>query len=286
MKNIILALTLAVLLAGPLSSAEAGVRREGELYVVDDAEGYAPIKNGNKNAAREEARREAYRDALEKALGATVQGVTEMQNYQVVRDKVFSQTTGLVKNFDILREWEEDGILYLSALCKVSYAALDGVLGPAVIDALGNPRIMILIDERIEGGQGDAGVFISATENETLRVFEKAGYLLVDPDQARALLSIDPAAAYNDPSKLMDAARTLRADVIILGKAYAIAQAGSREGIRLYRVKSTVQLKAVLTQTAYQIGSKAVERETSKKPALSVKEGADRCFTEAASIAS
>jgi hypothetical protein len=281
-------MTAAVLLflALPFSPAAAGVRREGDLYVVDDAEGYAPVENGNKNAAREEARREAYRDALEKALGATVQGVTEMQNYQVVRDKVFSQTTGLVKNFDTLREWEEDGMFRISALCKVSYAALDGVLGPAVIDALGNPRVMVLIDERIEQEQGDAGVFLSASESETLRVFEKAGYLLVDPDQAHALLSIDPAAAYSDPGKLMDVARTLRADVIVLGKAYAASQSGKREGITMFRVKSTVQLKAVLTRTAYQIGSNTVARETGKKPAFSVKEGADRCFTEAASTAS
>jgi hypothetical protein len=273
----------AFLLPSPVS---AGVRREGDLYVVDDAEGFAPIRNGGKNEAREEAKRGAYRDALEKALGATVTGITEMQNYQVVKDKVFSQTTGLVKSFDVLREWEDDGVLYVSALCKVSYAALDGVLGPAVIDALGNPRIMVLIDERIGEGQTDAGVFLSASESETLRVFEKAGYLLVDPDQAHALLNIDPAMAFNDPSKLMDMARTLRADVIVLGKAYAVSQPGKREGITFFRVKSTVQLKAVLTRTAYQIGSKTVERETGKKPALSVKEGADRCFAEAASIAS
>ena len=289
MKKIALALVFS--LAGVLLSGQAlaGVKQEGGRYVVDDAEGYAPIKNGNKNAAREEAKREAYRDALEKALGATVTGITEMQNYQVVKDKVFSQTTGLVKDFDVLREWEEGGVLYISALCKVSYAALDGVLGPAVIDALGNPRIMVLIDERIEGREDaneDRNEWISATESETLRVFEKAGYLLVDRDQARALLNIDPASAFSDPSKLADAAKTLRADVIVVGKAYAVSQPVKIQGITLFRVKSTVQLKAVLTRTAYQIGSKAIERETGKKPTLSVKEGADRCFTEAASIAS
>jgi hypothetical protein len=292
MKKIALALALAALFTGLLSptEAQAGVRQEGEFYIVDDAEGYAPIRNGNKNEAREEARREAYRDALEKALGAVVTGITEMQNYQVVKDKIFSQTTGIVKNFDVLREWEEDEMFYISALCQVSYAALDGVLGPAVIDALGNPRIMILIDERVEGREEksneDRNEWISATENEALRVFEKAGYLIVDRDQARALVNLDPTVAFNDPSQLMDAARTLKADIIVLGKAYATYQPGKREGITLYRVKSTVQLKAVLTQTAYQLGSKVVERETGKKPTLSVKEGADRCFTEAASIAS
>jgi hypothetical protein len=254
------------------------------MFIVDDAEGYAPVNNGNKNAAREEAKREAYRDALEKALGAQVTGVTEMENYAVVRDKVFSQTTGLVKGFDITREWEdEDGLFHLTAICKVGATALDGVLGPAVIDAIGNPRVMILIDERI----GDKKTFLSFTEGETLRIFEKAGYLIVDPDQARALINIDPEAAYDDPARLMDAARTLRADVIILGKAYGSAfHTGKIEGIAMYGVKGSVQLKAVLAKSAYQISSSTIERSTGEKPALSVEDGAKRCFAEASALAS
>ena len=60
-------------------------------------------------------------------------------------------------------EWEDsDGLLHLSAVCDVAEAALDGVLGPAVIDALGNPRIMVLLDERI----GDKPSFLSTAESE------------------------------------------------------------------------------------------------------------------------
>ena len=74
-----------------------------------------------------------------------------MKDFQVVKDKVFSQSQGLVKSFEITREWQEDGIYYIEADCKVSSAALDGVLGPVVIDMLGNPRVMVLVDESIEG---------------------------------------------------------------------------------------------------------------------------------------
>jgi hypothetical protein len=269
--------------------ATAGIKQEGALYVVDDATGYAPINDGKKNEAREEAKREAYRDALEKALGATVTGVTEMENYAVVRDKVFSQTAGIVKNMDIVREWEEDGILYVEAICKVSVAALDGVLGPAVLDAIGHPRIMVLIDERIRIKDADTSPFISSTEAETLRVFEKAGYLIVDPDQMRALLNVDPAAAFDDPSKIMDFARTQKADVVILGRAHATTFTPNGvkvSGVTLYGVKGTVQLKAVLTKTAYQITSQTIEAATGKKPAQTVESGAERCFKEAAAKAS
>ena len=52
-------------------------------------------------------------------------------------------------------------------------------------------------------------------------------------------------------------------------------------GITLYGVKGTVQLKAVLTKTAYQITSKTFEQSTGKKPAQTEAGGAERCFRQA-----
>jgi hypothetical protein len=255
--------------------------RAADLITVE-AEGFAPIGSGGKNAAREAARRSAYRDALEKALGATVHGVTEMKNYEVVRDKVFSQTQGIVKNFDILREWEDDdGVFYLSALCKVSFAALDGVLGPAVLDALGNPRVMVLIDERI----GDDHVFLSTTEGEVLRVFEKAGYYLVDPSQSELLTGIDLDAARRsgNPEQMREIARTFRADVLIFGKAYASAFTRQRiSGVNMFGGRSTVQLRAVLSNSAQMLGSDTIEE---KFVGLNQEDGAIKGFRTAASIA-
>jgi hypothetical protein len=264
--------------------AAAAVKNDGGMYIVDDAQGFAHIQNGNKNAARDEAKRAAYRDALEKAMGACVTGITEMENFAVTRDKVFSKTGGIVKDFKITSETvDEDGIMTVTGVCKVGEKALDGELGPDVIDFLGHPRVMVLVSEMIE----NEPPFLSVTEGMVLGAFEKAGFLLVDPDQAHALISIDPAVAYNDPGQLMYAARTLDADIIILGRASASPfQTGKIQGITMYGVRGAVQLKAVLTKTAYQISSKMASAETGKKPALSVEEGAERCFEEAALAAS
>lgn len=281
MKKLLFAL---ILILACSFAAEAKVRLENGLYIVDDAEGYAPVVNGKKVAAREEAKRMAYRDALEKALGACVTGITEMENFEVTRDKVFSKSAGIVKSFEVIKETvDEDGVLNIKGVCKVAEKALDGALGPDVIASLGNPRVMILIDERV----GDETPFISAVESETLRIFERAGYLIVDPDQTKTLLHLDAKSAFSeDPVKLAEAAKTLRADIIIVGRAYANAFARQKiHGITLYGVKGTVQLKAVLTKTAYQVTSKTVERATGKKPAQTVEGGAERCFKEATDAA-
>ena len=70
-----------------------------------------------------------------------------------------------------------------------------------------------MLDERI----GDKPSFLSTAESEVLRVFEKVGYLLVDPTQAGTLKDIDLAAARSsgDPEKLREIARDFQADVHI-----------------------------------------------------------------------
>lgn len=253
--------TLALVLSLPFTAESAPAASVGALITVE-AEGYAPVVDGKKNQARDEAKRAAYRDALEKALGAYVTGITEVENYAVVKDKVFSQTTGIVTGFDIVREQvDDDGLMRIDAVCKVSTAALDGVLGPAVLDALGNPRVMVLIDERI----GDKQSFLSTTESEVLRIFEKAGYLIVDPAQAGNLKNIDLNAARQsgNPEQLRDIARDFQADVLIYGKAYGSSFAQQKvSGVLIHGVRSTVQLKAVLANSAYQLGSDTYEEKT------------------------
>lgn len=280
MQKLFVVFLMILLTAAPAFSA--GVQAAGELIKVE-AEGYAPIKDGDKNGAREAAKRSAYRDALEKALGAYVTGITEMQNFEVVKDKVFSQTTGIVKKFDIVREKVgDDGIFSITAICHVAQAALDGVLGPAVLDALGNPRVMVLLDERIDEKKS----FLSTAESETMRVFEKAGYLLVDSTQASILKNIDLDAVREsgDPEVFRQLARDFQADVLIYGKAYASSFANQVvSGVRIYGVRSTVQLKAVLANTAYQLGSDTVEEKTK---GVSVEDGAIKGLQPAAMKAS
>ncbi|PKL01751.1 MAG: hypothetical protein CVV55_07960, partial [Synergistetes bacterium HGW-Synergistetes-2] len=148
----------------------------GTEKIVVEAEGMAAIMNGDVARAREEARRQLYRNALEKGIGARVQGITEMKDFEVVRDTVFSRSEGLVTATENLKEEQtNDCILRLTAQCTVSASTLDGVLGPAVIDALGNPRIMVLIDEVVDGERQ----FLSTAEGEVLKSFQKAGYMLV-----------------------------------------------------------------------------------------------------------
>lgn len=267
---------MLLLLLAPVTFAMAA---EPQKDIVVDAEGSALIVNGDKAHAKEQAKRQAYRDAIEKGIGAYVEGITEMKDFEVVKDKVFSKAQGLVTDFKIVREWvDEENVYHIRANCTVSTVKLDGVLGPVVIDALGNPRVMVVVDESIDG----ENPFLSTVEGEVLSVFEKAGYLLVDPQTAKGLHAreYDLAKETGDTAKLQELARSFQADVIIYGRAQGVTYAKQKvEGVSVFGVRSQLQLKAIITQTAYVLGTETPEF---KERGTSAQDGAVKGLRKAA----
>ena len=250
------------------TTTSSSMKETGKLITVI-AEGRSPVIDGRKAEARAYARRELIRNALDMAVGSFVESVTKVENYETIVDRIFSQSEGMVRQINITDEWvDEENLFHMKAECKVSEVKLDAKLGPAVIDALGNPRIMIMLEQ---------GTAQSAVQT----VFEKSGFTIINPSHAQVLKDIDleAARATGDYSKIRDTARNFRADVIIMGRAGATTVNKQRIlGQTLYAVASSVRLEAVLSDTAQTIGSE----EFSWRPrraadcSLSYSEGAAR----------
>lgn len=95
-------------------------------------------------------------------------------------------------------------------------------------------------------------------QNAVQKIFEKAGFTIIYPSQAKILHNIDLEAAHatGNYSAIRNAARNFRADVIIVGSAGASISSKQRiNGQTLYAVASSVRLEAVLTDTAQSVGS-------------------------------
>ncbi|MBQ9627819.1 MAG: hypothetical protein IJR43_01000, partial [Synergistaceae bacterium] len=96
-RRILFALIMCVLiLVSPVYAArsrKAPARQsESQKVIRVHAEGAAVIIEGRKNEARESARREMIRNAIDNAVGTYVNSVTQIENYQVVSDKLFTQS--------------------------------------------------------------------------------------------------------------------------------------------------------------------------------------------------
>ena len=264
--------------------SEAKVRIENSVYIVDNATGTAIMNNKKKTAVREEAKAMAYRNAIAQLFNEYMLGIKGKVGYSSILEKAQSKSSSLVKNFTITSETvDENGMLHIIGTCKVNESTLQSLIGSDITKVLDNPRIMLLINETIGGKVQSA----STTHKEVKRVFEKAGYTVVTPDQASPIIDIDPAKVFNDPQKLYEVARTLRTDIIVIGKASAGAFAKQKlYGVTLYGVSGSVQLKAIITSTSQEFESGTFSSSTGRKPAGSLGEGASRCLRSATARAS
>lgn len=277
-RRILAALILFVLIL--VSPVYAASRRKktsssssSQKVIRVRAEGAAIIIDGRKNEARESARREMIRNAIDNAVGTYVSSVTRIENYQVVSDKLFAQSGGLIKAMDVQREWTDENSMYhIEAMCSVVEVILEERLPPAVIDALGNLRVLIMIEN-------------PTVKTEVQKVFEQKGFMIINPEHAARLQDIDEnfARDINDPVRRRDAARNFRADVIITGTSGSSTVmkqplGGAAKGYTLYKVASNVRLEAFLADTAQTIGSENFSWAPAKQKdgSLSFGEGAAR----------
>ncbi len=266
----------------PVPSTAQAVIEKG-MYIVDGIKGSAEVNNRKQNTVREEAKRMAYREAVDQIFSEFMPNLRDKTGYSNLLEKVASKYSSLVKNFTINDEKiDENGILHIVGTCKISESALKSSIGQDIVKVLDNPRILLLVDEKVSGkSQGS-----STTHRITRQVFEKAGYTIVTPDQAKKIIDVDTSKILGDQKKLYEVARALRADIIIIGKASAGAFAKQKVyGVMLYGVSGSVSLRAIVTQTSQEINSGTFSASTGRKPAGSVGEGASRCLSSSASKA-
>jgi hypothetical protein len=244
----------AIICATPVLCSRADAfRQSGDEITVDNVEGVG--------MTRKAAEDDAKRNAIEQGIGAFIDGYTSVKDFQVVTDKVFSTSQGIIKKFDVIREKEDsDGMFTIEALAVVSAAALDGALGPATIDMLGNKRIMVIVDERI----GDKQPFLFTSEGEVERVFQNSGLHIVNKDQADKLadVNLNEARMRQNDEEMLRIARNFQADILVKGKALAGSFVSVKvAGHPVYSGRATIQLEAVLTNTAQQIGFDMVDAD-------------------------
>jgi hypothetical protein len=236
-------------------------------------------------STRAAAENDAKRNAIEQGIGAFIDGYTTMKDYQVVTDKIFSKAQGIIKKFEILNEkTDKDGLVTIEARAVVSASTLDGVLGPVAIDMLGNPRVLIILDERVS----DKQPFLFTSEGQVERVFQNSGLHIVDKEQSNALSSIqlNEARAKQNEEELLRIARDFKADILITGKAYAGSFVNVKVGGHpVYSGRASVQLKAVLTNTAQQIGYNTSEADQKITKGTTAEDAAIKGFQVCASQA-
>jgi hypothetical protein len=196
----------------------AGILVFGIFTFASDARTITAEGYGNSQDA---AVRSALRSAVEQGVGLRVASESMVKNFQLISDKILSNTQGYVSSFKVNSSTREFGAIKVSVTAEVAMGRLDDDLAAQklVYEAANKPRIMVLLDERAAGKD--------LFERTATHLFEetliKRGFIVVEPEQFKENQEIEKAKALKSPDLAALAFRA-GADLIVRG-AVSVAQA-------------------------------------------------------------
>jgi hypothetical protein len=192
-----------------------------------EVEGVATILQGNTDIARDKAIADAQRKAVEQAVGVLMSSESIVENYELLSDRILTQSAGYIKTYQILEE-KKDGEAYRVRIkADIGMGALENDVAAIqhLIRQKGNPRIMFLVDEEITGLKtaGISSGNVSQAETSLLQAFLDAGFEVVDSAMIAQNIKRDQAlkAIEGDSATAAALGQQYGADVIITAKAAA-----------------------------------------------------------------
>jgi hypothetical protein len=226
-------LLLAALLFSPaLASADT------QTVTVD---GMAGILQGDQGLARDNAVRDALRKAVEQAVGQMVSAETLAENFQVVRDNIYTKAQGYVKDYKIVKEGPQKDLYVVTITATVGADQIKNDLSALglLMARVGKPRVLFMIAEQNIGqemyvfwwswwGKGGAEfrgqtVDMAVSETALKEEFLNKGFNVVDISSATGKFEISNAYRIADLTNdgAREFGRKLNAEVVIKGKSLA-----------------------------------------------------------------
>jgi len=174
---------------------------------------------------QEEALHDAFRNAVERAVGVMVDSSTVVQNYAVVKDEIYANSQGFIRDYEILSQRQQGRQVVLSVKVTVDtepnsklYSELQRL---KIIDTmLRDPRIAVVIPEfHISRTIPDP-----AGETAIIRKLTNAGFKrLIDPQRINQIRYSNAVKAImrGDNKEAVNIATNLGVDYLIVGEAFS-----------------------------------------------------------------
>jgi hypothetical protein len=217
--------------------------------------------------ARDAAINDALRIAVEQAVGIVLSSESVVENFQLLSDRVYTQSQGFVRDYKVLAESKSEDSYRVVVRATVSVGVLrDELQGLGVLMAQkGMPRVMFFLAEQNIGQSQpqfwwSGGVPVSAelavAENTIAEEMKSRGFILVDRSAASQNIQLEPTLQKADLTD--QAAVTLgsqnEAEIVIVGKALA-RYTKNVMGTGMKSYQANISLRAIRTDTGEIIAS-------------------------------
>ncbi len=229
MKRFLMASVIFMLLLSGCGGIRQGVKTNDasqpatEKYVEVDADAeVAPIPE-NELVTKRNGVEAAKKAAIEKAVGVYVTGQQMISKSLLISEKIFSKSTGYIKDYKVVSEAMSGEFWKTSIHAKIKLGDIKtdiDALGLLIKTTAGNPRVMLIMDETVDGVLRQMGASDTIISGALLT----AGYKLVDQaqlDKIKEEESLKAAAAGDEKAAALIAKR-FDADVAVIGKLNVI----------------------------------------------------------------
>ncbi|MBI2571659.1 MAG: flagellar assembly protein T N-terminal domain-containing protein [Candidatus Schekmanbacteria bacterium] len=237
--------------------------KPGAAAASVEAKGVATVGAAGLGKARDDAIADAMRKAVESAVGSLVASQTMIENYQLLSDKIYTQSSGYVTSHEVVEEHQSGNLYWVTIRAEVSSDKVEGDLAHiGVLSAQKElPRVAVLIGEQSIGFYGWDVYWtdIATTESTVMEALQEKGFQIIDTAELKRTVDrpIAEAAYGGDLSAERRLAASLGprfgADLVIVGKAVA-KDAGSILGSQLRSVQANVVVRAVRPDTGEVLG--------------------------------
>ncbi|MCW5830054.1 MAG: flagellar assembly protein T N-terminal domain-containing protein [Deltaproteobacteria bacterium] len=267
-KGILVSALFGILAAAfPLQAQEDPVR---EVTVT----GESVLEGDNVAVARDRALQAAFRNAVEQVVGIVVRSESEMRDFELVRDEIYSQSKGFVQNYEIVSEAPSgDGAYKVTIRARVSTKVLQDSIRDMVdiylVKNSNKPRTMIFLKEQNVGDTTAAvesanrggralveSISMGTVENSMTQVLTDNGFPMIDPQTVSKQIAVVGAIGAADitDAQAKKLGELTKAEIVIYGNAFS--KAGNQiPGTPLHTVSGGLSIKVVHTDTGKIIAS-------------------------------
>ena len=227
-----------------------------QTVVTKEATGEAAVVNKDEAKAFEDAKQNALRAACEQAAGVRIDADTTVVNNQLVRDQVFSNTSGFVKKFDVVSKKVEKGVMSVTVKADVITENLDKDITAArdLVKRMGRPSIVIVVQEQTIPLGGTAVLNSESIATVLTDALKADGWDIKDSHGLNKSLKLEGGVTMG-PTELKVINDTSKAAFVLYGKA-AVRHAepdSMLKGSPIYPVSGEYDLVLFDTGTADQI---------------------------------
>ena len=235
---------------------------------------------GTSPFSREDAVRQAQRSAVEEAVGVFIHSESEVENFELKKDKIISRTQGYITRLTVLGARKNGDLHEVTIQATVSLDKIkdDLVAMKILLESMERPTLMVLVEEDRQD-MGPVGMSTAATKMTVL--LGDRGFDVVDEAQSERARQLDQgrqALAGNAAAATM-LGLNAGAQYVIVGRAVAHDAGEAYPGTGMKSIHASLQLMVVQTQTGLVLGSVVTNGVSAHVSPLT---GADRALEQCA----